>query len=114
MGNMVVCSAFSGDQGRQLWNVTPPVLAIKTPEPIFSLNVFPNPVSKIVSIRITDAKGASMYLKIFDINGRLIMEKSLPSTEQVDGIDVSHLPTGTYIVWVTDGERWASKKINKY
>ncbi len=114
MGNIVVCSAFSGDQGRQLWNVTPPVLAIKTSEPIFSLNVFPNPVSKIVSIRITDAKSASRYLKIFDINGRLIMEKSLPSTEQVDGIDVSHLPTGMYIVWVTDGKEWASKKINKY
>ncbi len=114
MGNIVFCSAFSDGQGRQLWNVTPPVLSLKMPVPAFSFNVFPNPVSQIVSIRITDAEKAPMYLKIFDIGGRLILEKPLPSTGQVDGIDVSHLPTGTYIVWVTDGKRWVSKKINKY
>ncbi|WP_428662906.1 T9SS type A sorting domain-containing protein [Runella sp.] len=114
MGNSVTCSAFVGTQGRQLWNVTPPVLAVKMPIPTFSLNVFPNPVRETLSVRITGAEKAAMYLKIIDISGRIVAEKLLASTEQTEEMDVSHLSTGTYIVSVSNGYRWASQKIYKY
>ncbi len=114
LGNTVLCSAFSGDQGRQLWNVTPPVLAVKTEVLPFSFNAFPNPVNETLFLRITGAQKALMYLKISDISGRFVLEKAVFPTEQTEEIDISRLSSGTYIVLMTDGYRWVSKKITKY
>jgi ELWxxDGT repeat protein len=114
IGNNVLSSAFSGDQGRQLWNVTPPVLAVKTEVLPFSFYAFPNPVSETLFLHITGAEKKLIRLKISDISGRAVLEKALFSREQTEGINVSHLSAGTYIVLVTDGYRWVSKKITKY
>ncbi len=113
-GNVFVCTAIVTNKGRQLWNVTPPVLAIEPPALPFSIQVFPNPVSEIVSLTATGNEKLPISLKMIDLQGRVVLERQLQSMEHTYKIDVSSLATGVYIVMVSDGRLWVSKKIIKY
>jgi len=66
-----------------------------------NVNIFPNPVQDILNIKISNFKQGAQ-LKLFDIAGRLLMEKSI-SSEQTQ-INVSGFAKGVYIVEIQSEE----------
>ena len=66
-----------------------------------AVNIFPNPVQDILNIKISNFKQGAQ-LKLFDIAGRLLMEKSI-SSEQTQ-INVANLAKGVYIVEIQTGK----------
>ena len=60
----------------------------------------PNPVNKIINIRLSD-DSFSYQLNIFDSAGRPYLTKSGNDT----AIDVSHLPSGTYHYSISSGQK---------
>lgn len=65
-------------------------------DPLF---VYPNPVNKILNIRITAKKDAVVDLDIFDLKGKstvLITRYILKQEQEVLTFDVSNLPVGHY------------------
>lgn len=61
------------------------------------LNVFPNPTTTKIQVEIS--KGQVDKLRLFDINGRLILSSTGKSI-----IEVGHLASGNYLLKVTSGK----------
>jgi len=57
-----------------------------------TISIYPNPVGEVLNIRSSGL--AINWLKIYDLNGRLIKEVQLDHNQ----IDVSQLPQGIYIL----------------
>lgn len=63
-----------------------------------SIDIFPNPATDRLNINVSTAVE---YLKIYNANGKLVLEMKQPGNR---GIDISQLSTGTYIAEVTLGK----------
>ncbi|MDD3488875.1 MAG: endonuclease [Paludibacter sp.] len=81
------------------WSFTSGVDALK-----IEFSIGPNPVQNKLNIR-TDEH--DMTCSIFDLNGRLLMEKSLPGTTE---LAVDMLENGMYLIKLTKGERNSIQK----
>ena len=82
----------------------------------FMLNNFsfwPNPTKDIINIKLNSLSDKNIVIKIFDIQGRVI----LFSEEPVEGsiftkeIDTNNIASGIYILSVSQGNRKVAKKI---
>jgi len=81
------------------WSFTSGVDALK-----IEFSIGPNPVQNKINIR-TDEH--DITCSIFDLNGRLLMEKSLPGTAE---LAVDMLENGMYLIKLTKGERNSIQK----
>ena len=81
------------------WSFTTGVDALK-----IEFSIGPNPVQNKINIR-TDEH--DMTCSIFDLNGRLLMEKSLPGTAE---LAVDMLENGMYLIKLSKGERNSIQK----
>lgn len=70
---------------------------IKTPQRIENLAVYPNPASSELSINYPISE--RIQLRIFDLQGRLILNTNFISQE----IDITDLNAGIYLLLLTDG-----------
>ena len=72
---------------------------------------FPNPASDVVYIN-SSQKMESGELKIFDISGKMVLQKEV---SKLDGenieIDISNLGAGTYLIQVSNDGRLGSQKL---
>ena len=59
--------------------------------------VFPNPSNNIINITSNKENGFYSELKIFDLNGKLVIEKNVIINNSKISIDISKLEKGTYI-----------------
>lgn len=64
-----------------------------------SINIFPNPVFNNV-LTINTNYPELLKLKLFDINGNLLIEKSIDANNK--HIDLNHISDGIYIIQVSD------------
>ena len=74
----------------------------------FSVNIFPNPTTERVNLKIEKFEGLTYYL--FDVTGKLLKEAVV--TEQHTVVEVSDYPTGTYLLKLA-GKENKSLKTNK-
>ncbi|MBN2764955.1 MAG: endonuclease [Paludibacteraceae bacterium] len=81
------------------WSITSGVDALK-----IEFSIGPNPVQNTLNIR-TDEH--DMTCSIFDLNGRLLMEKTLSGTAE---LAVDMLENGMYLIKLTKGERNSIQK----
>ena len=87
-----------------------------------SFRVFPNPVSDVTGNwllieHINDYPNTKLDMAVYDINGRLMTSKSETIYDrgyQYNGIDMSYLPKGFYIVKLVTLDREKFFKIVKY
>lgn len=63
----------------------------------YIVNVFPNPAKEYINVSSTSP--AEQIIKVYSLTGKLVIETSFTSTTK---IDISALPTGTYIYNVVD------------
>ncbi|MCE1168138.1 MAG: PKD domain-containing protein [Sphingobacteriia bacterium] len=94
----------------QNFTITPDgvVYAImELPDYIESLSdIYPNPVSKDLKIRISLRQDAEFVLNIVDLTGRILAEKSieLPEGEQIIEVNIATLKAGCYLLHLSDKE----------
>lgn len=84
MGQFIVSNTLSTNE-----NITPTT---------FSL--FPNPATEKLYIKLENTENEIYYIKIITLEGRVAM--MLPKPEWQNGIDISSLSAGTYILKLTD------------
>jgi hypothetical protein len=69
----------------------------------FSISVFPNPTSDVLTLKLTKENVSGLQYLIFDINGKLISQKNLGSAETI--VPVVQLTVGFYILKVQYGTK---------
>ena len=72
------------------------------------VRVTPNPFAN--QIRIQTPGNDLLSFQIWDLSGKLWLEKKNTNQRQ---IDVSNLPAGNYLIQITDGVRWNMVKMHK-
>jgi hypothetical protein len=76
------------------------------------ISVYPNPASDILNIGLEQNIGRFDTVKMFDISGRLVINKSLSSQLQQVELDVNTLSSGVYVLQVSsDAEQLSTKVI---
>lgn len=63
------------------------------------LEVYPNPTSTVVFLKVTDPRWSQMDYQLFDINGRLLEDQKLDAENT--SIPMENKPLGTYFLKVT-------------
>jgi len=77
------------------------------------ITVYPNPVTSWVTVDVKDHTAGNLSFQLFDLNGRLIDQKSINSNET--RINMEYLPATTYLLKIrsTDKEIKTYKLIKK-
>jgi len=68
------------------------------------LSVFPNPTVDYLSLKVENSELSTFNFQLYDIQGKLVMSKQLSSKSTT--IDMKNLPTSTYLLKVTDDQKW--------
>ncbi len=79
-------------------------LSIESPEDFYQLDVFPNPAKDY--LRITGLNGVS-YLEIYSVRGQKFKSEIIQNNQKVP----LNLPSGFYILKITDGNFQSLKKL---
>lgn len=66
-----------------------------------TIKVYPNPTTS--SLSIESEKHGNLQVALWDMNGRLLLQKRLSAT--ISQLELSHLPQGIYVLRMTDGQR---------
>ena len=87
-----------------------PVISVAEPKPSAKehLNLYPNPTSGILSLKLNDHQEVES-LQVLTLTGEVLLQhkKSLPM------VDLTHLPTGIYLVSFTIGGQPYTRKVVK-
>jgi len=71
--------------------------------PGIELSVYPNPTNSFLFIEVKTDKQRDLQLSLFDLNGRLILQKKM--TENKQTIKMQNYKPATYILKVTEGNK---------
>jgi hypothetical protein len=83
--------------------VSTAILAVEEPSSeILQVDVFPNPTSDLVQIRIKESKLENLKISMTDISGKEIFQGSYRLMQQIIGINTATYPSGTYFLTLKD------------
>ena len=83
--------------------VSTTILAVEEPNSeILQVDVFPNPTSDIVQIRIKESKLEDLKISMTDISGKEIFHGKYRLMQQIIGINTVVYPSGTYFLILKD------------
>ena len=77
----------------------------------FDVEVYPNPASDKVHVRVNGAKAGNASVLILDITGRVV--RTVVMTGSHIDIDMARLPSGAYMVKYTDDSHSKTQKVTK-
>jgi hypothetical protein len=69
------------------------------------VKVFPNPSNDVLMVQLGDLVKADVSLKLVDLNGKLIAEKTIFQGSTIAYFDVSTLYSGQYIMQIGEGKQ---------
>ena len=76
------------------------------------VSIFPNPSKGKFSIQFGSSINTAIELNVFDIRGRVLLEKSYKTSGKFNqDLDLQHLASGVYLLKIGDGSRSLTKKI---
>ncbi len=77
-------------------------------------NAFPNPVVDVVKVKFAEKISGKAKIELYAMDGKKVLEQSLSEQQLLDeGVKVSHLNSGAYILVVNDGTKVHTTKIIK-
>lgn len=79
--------------------------------PLQNLHLYPNPFEEVLNVEILEAIHSSVYLEVFDWNGRLVFEQNVLDKQL--SIDSASWANGLYFVRVSSGVRSEIVKVVK-
>lgn len=75
-----------------------------------NLSLFPNPATDVVKVNLGDNFNTSkVQITLTNLSGKQVSKVAYDA----NGIDVSNLPAGLYLVTATDGKNTVTKKLIK-
>ena len=77
-----------------------------------NVKVYPNPVREVINIDLT-GQNATASIAIYNMVGIKLAEKQIKSANGIEVINVSNLPSGTYLMVVTMNDETLTFKLNK-
>lgn len=77
-----------------------------------SVTVYPNPGPGVFQIDMQKASG-TVNLRVYNLQGQLILEKNAPSADEVQAIDLTEAPAGIYTVSIKAGTFHQEVKLSK-
>ncbi|MBN2669767.1 MAG: T9SS type A sorting domain-containing protein [Bacteroidales bacterium] len=69
------------------------------------LSLYPNPVKGKLTVEYLLAEDANTEMRIYDINGKLLIQQKLNTTMGIKSVDVSKLTSGVYILKLDDNSK---------
>lgn len=75
------------------------------------MTIFPNPASNTVSIELHNQVEVE-HIWVFNVSGSMVLSLNQPLAHRIE-LDVSHLPSGTYILKLMTGRQLASGRFFK-
>jgi hypothetical protein len=101
----IAYTTYQSDSGRVNQGVIQPYqISVLSGEEVIdiqlSFRAFPNPVSNILNLEITNFENQELTYQLFDLNGRLLSSKNIQQT--LTEISTSDLPPTTYFLRVID------------
>lgn len=84
-----------------------------TPEQSIEWQLYPNPFSTHINIDFSAPVRGDMHLLLFDVAGKLVLEKTLEAKQQ-QRIPMEHLAQGEYIINISVLEKSFSAQILNY
>ena len=72
--------------------------------------VYPNPASSNVTVRLSESLHDNASISITDVNGKIIFQQNIHSSESIVNVDVSTLDNGFYFLQVKDNSNCITKK----
>jgi hypothetical protein len=78
------------------------------------LDVYPNPVTDVVNVDLSQFTGVLNELKVFDITGKLVLTQGVKGSATEAGLDMSSMASGVYILKLeTDQGQYQVKLIKE-
>ncbi len=77
-----------------------------------SFSVYPNPTNGLTTISFTRPAGTNMRLQFFDFQGRLVFNDFIPQSVSAYPLDLSLLPTGSYVLSIQSGAAASVRTLN--
>jgi hypothetical protein len=79
-----------------------------------NIAVFPNPASTELNVQLLLTQYADVVVELLDLTGKVILSENVSSSLTNNGytVDVSSIPTGLYIVRVSNGEQVNTSKVS--
>lgn len=74
-----------------------------------TVDIFPNPATHQLFIRFNDLANNDNYIELLNVSGQVIYRKQLE--ENMNRIDVSHIPKGIYFAKIISDQFFTSKKV---
>lgn len=90
-------------------------IALSTPEVFHDdvpVQIYPNPASDELTIRLVKSKEHDMQISIRDMSGKIVMQINAAHTQQ-KRIDISNLANGVYFLEVIAGQHYMSKFVKE-
>ncbi|MEM9052933.1 MAG: T9SS type A sorting domain-containing protein, partial [Bacteroidota bacterium] len=75
------------------------------------LKIFPNPNQGIFQLKIEGFASVVSSLQIFDLTGRLVWQKRVPTNGEITSINLGNIPSGVYLLSSKTGEKVVKKRI---
>lgn len=80
-------------------------------QPEIHFTVFPNPVSDVLIVQADGLLKSDVKLKLMDLSGKVVMEKSIPSGSTINFMDVSTLYAGEYVLKIMNDQNELNYKV---
>ncbi len=88
-----------------------PTLGLESKLAPLEAQLFPNPTTDQLHIRIPELRGQTAQIRLFDLQGRMILQRQ--SRENVFEIDMNYLVPAYYVLEITTEDRYFIERIIK-
>lgn len=107
-----------GTYGRGIWDFkVEEVTSIFTADdPVVDFSIFPNPVSELLTVKISETTASDLKIHIFDLTGKTVLSETLTvdvNTLFIKEFHLENIPAGSYVVEVINGKRRSTKSVVK-
>jgi hypothetical protein len=98
----------------QQFSTGPLTKVLRTQAELSNLSLFPNPATDIIRIAWKSCMGKPGLMRIYNLEGQLILENTLQNSSNSVSIDVSYMNSGTYFVSIQFGSIIRTKRFIKH
>jgi hypothetical protein len=104
----IAYTTYQSDSGRVNQGVIQPYqITVLSGEEVIDIQLifkaFPNPVSNLLNLEITNFENQELTYQLFDLNGRLLSSKKIQ--QSLTEISTADLPPATYFLRITDQDK---------
>ena len=111
VNDKLVFYAWTELEGIQLWSVDPTAITTAIDEELTAFAIYPNPSTGTFKMNINDSVLQNATIEVFAVDGRPIQNATNLEDKRV--VDLSHAPSGIYLIKLTSGANQMVKKVVK-